>query len=134
MAVNNFNPAYNFVRGYTCAADIAANVIVKISSNEAVALATAATDAVMGVTVTANGGAGRFLDVAYGGQAQVLCGGSFTAGAPLVADGAGLAVGITPVAGAGGATVNKIIGYALTDGAAGQLAILRLEPGAVVIS
>jgi hypothetical protein len=133
MAVNNFNPAYNFVRGYTCAADIAANVIVKISTNEVVALATAATDAVMGVTVTANGGAGRFLDVAYGGQAQVLCGGSFTAGAPLVADGAGLAVGITPVATAG-TVVNKIIGYALTDGASGQLAILRLEPGAVVIS
>jgi hypothetical protein len=133
MAVNNFNPAYNFVRGYTCAADIAANVIVKISTNEVVALATAATDAVMGVTVTANGGAGRFLDVAYGGQAQVLCGGSFTAGAPLVADGAGLAVGITPLA-AAGTVVNKIIGYALTDGASGQLAILRLEPGAVVIS
>ena len=133
MAVNNFNPAYNFARGYTCAADIAANVIVKISSNEAVALATAATDAVMGVTVSANGGAGRFLDVAYGGQAQVLCGGSFTAGAPLVADGSGFAVGITPVA-SGGTVVNKIIGYALTDGASGQLAIVRLEPGAVVIS
>lgn len=133
MAVNNFNPAYNFVRGYTCATDIVANVIVKISSNEAVALATAATDAVMGVTVTGNGGAGRFLDVAYGGQAQVICGGPFTAGAPLVADGTGFAVGITPVA-AGGAVVNKIIGYALTDGAVGQLAIVRLEPGAVVIS
>lgn len=133
MAVNNFNPAYNFIRGYTAAADLAAGLIVKISSNEAVALATAATDAVMGVIVTGNGGANRFLDVAYGGQAQVLCGGSFSAGAALVADGTGAAVGITPAA-AGGTVVNRIIGYALTDGASGQYAIVRLEPGAIVVS
>lgn len=135
MNNNVNNPPLGFVRGYTSAADLPANVIVKAGSspNTNVALATAATDAVCGVTLTANGGANRYLDVQFSGEAQVICGGIFAAGAALVSDGTGFAVGITPVA-TGGTVVNRIIGYAVTAGAVGQIAIVRLAPGDIVVS
>ncbi len=82
-----------------------------------VALATAATDALMGTTGQLGAASGERVDVDLGGMPEVELGGTVAAGDPLTADANGKAVKAVPAAGAN----VRIIGFSDTSGTAGAV-------------
>ena len=82
-----------------------------------VALATAATDALMGTTGQLGAAIGERVDVDLGGMPEVELGGTVAAGDPLTADANGKAVKAIPAAGAN----VRIIGFSDTSGTAGAV-------------
>lgn len=89
------------------------------------ALATAATDALTGVTQQLGSDlAGDRVDVCHGGLPEVTYGGNVTRGARLTSDAQGRAVVAAPAAGAN----VSIIGIALTAGAVGDIQPIIYAP------
>ncbi|MFB2553345.1 hypothetical protein [Ensifer soli] len=100
--------------------------LVKFTSNDGeVALATAATDLVIGVTDFPNGAvSGGRVDVVMFGPTEVDVGGTITPGAYFVADANGKAVAAAPATG-----VNNNVGGRLSvNGADGDIARCFVNP------
>lgn len=130
MSANAFVPVSQLTRQYFADAIIPFGTIVKFdSADDKVAAASAATDAVLGVVSTANAATFSQVDVAYGGEALVIAGGSITRGQPVVSDGSGHAVAITP----GNTTANRILGYAHESGESGQFITVLVMPSVVLV-
>lgn len=130
MAANAYVQVPQLTRQYFADAIIPFGTIVKFDSDDnKVAAASAATDVVLGVVCTANAATFSPVDVAYGGEALVIAGGSITRGAPVVSDGSGNAVAITP----GNTTVNRILGYAHESGDSGQFITVLVMPSVVLV-
>lgn len=110
---------------FKAAADIEARRIVKIQATDDVATATAVADPIIGVTGSLGALAGKTADVILSGVAEVTYGGAVAHGDPLRADAAGKAVKATPAAG----TNNRIVGFALVDGAADDIGSVLIAPG-----
>ncbi|BBL73668.1 hypothetical protein MishRS11D_07660 [Methylomagnum ishizawai] len=109
-------------KNHTADAAIGAHRIVKAgSADRYVATATAATDALMGVSEYGCTAAGDGVDIIQSGIAEVYYGGTVTRGAPLTADGDGAAV----AAGEG----DRVIGYAVIAGVAGDIGEVLVIPG-----
>ena len=111
---------------YTAAAAIPKHRIVKHGATDReVTLATAATDACIGVSHEISANQGERLDVWHVGIVLVEAGAAIARGAPVASDGTGR--GITAAPGAG---VNaRVIGFALeAAGAAGDLVRVLLAP------
>lgn len=92
------------------------NSIVKVTTGQKVALASAVSDAVIGVAEY-TAAAGETVSVQVTGVARVKAGGVIAAGDPITTDASAQAVKAAPAAG----TNNVVIGRALSAAASGDL-------------
>lgn len=114
-------------RNYLAPAAIAAYRIAKHGAADGeVAQATAATEALMGVTNSLAIAAGERVDLVKSGLADVEYGGNVTRGDPLTADADGKAVTAT-VAG------SRLIGFAELSGASGDIGVVHISPGTLAL-
>lgn len=98
------------------------------AADDTVVLATAATDAVIGVTGELGAAQGEQVDVHLTDIAEVVLGGNVTRGVTFVtADANGAAVACNPAAGAQA----RFGGMALATGAAGDFAPILLQRGVI---
>lgn len=114
---------------YVADAAIPINRLVKFGTGDRnVALATAATDAIIGPVNETAIALGERADVVRVGIAWVECGAAVPRGSPITADAVGRAVVAAPLAGIN----NRIIGFAdETATAAGDVIRFVIEPGLV---
>ena len=116
----------NFTKNYVAEGAIAAYRIVKRgSSDDQVAPAAAATDAVFGVCDALGAADTERVDIHQGGQPDVEYGGTVTRGDALVSDANGKAVKAAPAAGAN----VRIIGFAAVSAVAGDIGPMDYAPG-----
>ncbi|SOC41572.1 hypothetical protein SAMN05892877_10910 [Rhizobium subbaraonis] len=117
------------VKNFVAAAAIGHRRLVKFTANDGeVALATAATDLIAGVTDFPGGAeAGDRIDVVLFGQAEVVAGGTIAAGALFTAGAAGAAVAAAPAAGANGSTA----GMVLTGAVSGDIVRALINRGSI---
>lgn len=129
MTAMGTSPNPGLVKTFTTgAAAVAAYTIVAHGDAAGTVVgASAAGDAMFGVTQQLGAGAGQRVDVCLGGLPEVLCGGAVAAGDPLTADAESRAVKAAP---APGAQV-RIIGFAMMDAVAGDIVPFQFAPGAV---
>lgn len=112
-----------FIKSYRADAAVAKHRIVKAGAADgSIAQAAAAGDALMGVADSLGGTTGQIMDVVCGGYATVQYGGTVTRGAALTADAQGRAI-VTTTAG------NRLIGFAVTAGAVGDLGTVHVQLG-----
>jgi hypothetical protein len=102
---------------------------VKFTANDGeVALATAATDKIAGVTDFPSGAAsGERIDVVMFGPAEVVAGGAITPGALITAGAAGVAVAAAPSAGTSVTTG----GFSMVGAASGDFVPVFVQRGAL---
>jgi Iap family predicted aminopeptidase len=103
---------------YVADGDIPARAIVKAGSAEGtVAVATAATDAIIGVSERLDAADGDRVDVIHTGIAEIKLGGAVTYGDFLTAGALGVAVSAAPAAGVNA----RIAGMTLSSGVSGDI-------------
>lgn len=95
------------------------------SADGTCALATAATEALIGITPDVGANDGGRVDVTLLGIELCTAGGSFVAGDPLTANADGYAIKAVPGVGA----VVEVVGYARESGEAGQIVPVLLQRG-----
>ncbi|WP_411037628.1 hypothetical protein [Shinella sp. BYT-45] len=102
------------VKNFVASGAVGHRRLVKFTANDGeVALATAATDLIAGVTDFPGGAeSGQRIDVVLFGPAEVVCGGTIAPGAAITAGAGGAAVAAAPAAGA-----NNVTGGFLLQGA-----------------
>lgn len=112
---------------YLADAAIPINRLVKLGSGDrAVALAAAATDAILGVVNETSPALGERVDVVRVGIAWAEAGAAIARGAPLTADAIGRAVTAAPAVGVN----NRIVGFADEAAtAAGDVIRIQVNPG-----
>lgn len=116
------------IKNYKAGADIDRYLIVKFGGDdETVVPAAAATDNLIGIGQETDVKSGDHIDVSHGLVHQVRAGGSISAGGPLTSDSAGKAVAAAPA----NDTNMNIIGWALSDGADGDIIPLIVAPGQI---
>ncbi len=96
----------------------------EVSTTSRVALATANTDALIGVFTGIVNAAGDMTDVVMDGVTLIELGGTVTTGAPLTADASGRAIVAVPVV----STTVRVIGFAIEPGVIGDLARVMIVP------
>lgn len=102
-------------------------IVAPGTNDNAVEQASAASDSLLGTTDELGKQSNGRVDVCLGGLPEVECGGAVTFGAPLTADADGKAV-------AASATGQRIIGYALTGGTAGDIIPYIFAPGVLAVA
>lgn len=108
----------DLVRNYNAAADIGANLIVKVGANDGEVLpAAASTDDLLGVSTNIAVSNGEPCDVMHNGAADVKLGGAVARGKFVTSDANGQGVQAAPAAG----TNAQVVGKALISGAAGDI-------------
>lgn len=114
---------------YVADAAIPINRLVKFGAGDRnVALAVAATDAIIGAVNEVSVVLGERVDVVRVGIAWVECGAAVPRGSPITADAVGRAVVAAPAVGVN----NRIIGFADESGlAAGDVIRFMIEPGSI---
>lgn len=113
------------IKTYTAQGAIGGRRIVKYGSADRTAvLASAATDAIMGVSERLDAADGEPVDVIKSGLAEIVYGGVVTRGDPLTSDADGAAVKAAPAAG----TNNRIVGWAEVSGVAGDFGLVNIAP------
>lgn len=116
------------IKNYTAGAAIAAATIVRLSAAETVVAASAATDAIIGVTGDVNPVAGERVDVTMEGIVFCVAGAAVALGALLTSDASGRAVTAAPATGVN----NRVIGFAIESAvAAGDIIRVMLSPGSI---
>lgn len=118
----------NLTKAYKAAVQIAPYLLVKFTGNPGeVTPGAAAADKLVGVSVpTVTVPAGQRVDVVHEGITEVKIGvGGCAAGDPITSDATGQGVIAAPGAG----TNNRIIGYALLAGVAGDVVPVTLSLG-----
>lgn len=104
---------------------IAGYLIIKHgTADNTAALATAATDKLIGVNEALNKDAGEMVDYPTAGTGQVRLGGNVTRGDPITADAASKGVTAAPAAGAN----VRIIGFALQSGVLNDVIDYQIAP------
>ena len=115
-------------RNYLAATLIGAFLIAKHSANDGeVAQASAATDALMGVTDGVAPAAGERVDIVKSGLADVTYGGNVAKGDPLTSNADGKAIKAT-VAG------SRLIGYAEVAGVSGDIGLVHIALGTLALA
>lgn len=108
---------------YLADAAVGANLIVKYGAADgSCALATAATDALLGVSDGLAKLTGEMVDVHIGEIGEVRLGGTVTRGAALTANGSSKAISTTTVG-------NRIIGFAEQSGVLDDIVRYQRAPG-----
>jgi hypothetical protein len=110
------------------AAAISGYLIVKAAAGGAVSVASAATDSLIGASGSMGAPASGMVDVDMAGISEVRLGGNVVFGDPLTSDADGKAIKAVPVAG----SIVRIIGFALSEGAADDIAPYHIAPGVLV--
>lgn len=114
------------IKTFLATAAIAPHRIVKFGADDDhVTLASAATDALFGVTELGADAAEDKVDVVLTGACHVEYGGAVTRGDPLTADADGKAIVAAPAAGSN----VRIVGHAAESGVAGDVGSLTLDRG-----
>lgn len=113
-------------RSYDAAGALPPRRIVKFTGDEAVNLATSATDLAIGVTTDVAAASGERVDVYRSGPVEVEVGGNIARGADITADANGKAVQAAPAAGASCRIVGGGGSRAYT---AGDIGLFWLFPG-----
>jgi len=109
---------------YAAAGDIPARVLVKYGGNDGeAALATSASDALLGVSSELARTSGQHVDVIRSGVTPVLYGATVARGAALTANSSGAAIPAK--------ANDQIIGYAEISGAAGDIGSIYVQRGAL---
>lgn len=123
------SPNPGLFKTFAASGPVAPYTIVALdgSASGAVAAANDASDRLVGVTQQLGADIGERLDVCLGGLPEVRFGAAVSAGAPLTADAAGLAVEAAPAAG----VQARIIGFALMDAVAGDIVPFQFAPGVI---
>ena len=104
------------------AADIAPRRIVKLTADNSVSPAAAATDVLYGVSISPNTRTtGNRVDIVLNGTVDIELGGTVTAGARVTADANGKAVAASGT--------NRIIGIAEIAGVSGDFVPVSVSPG-----
>ena len=116
-----------FTKSFTASGAIGHRRLVKFTGTDGVvALATAATDLIAGVTDYPSGAAdGERIDVILLGPAEVVAGGNISAGASITAGAAGAAVAAAPATGAN----NVLAGIVLVGAASGDFVKAVIQRG-----
>lgn len=118
------NPGLTKTR--TAGGAIAGRRIVKHGASDgAVLQASAATDALIGVSERLTVASGERVDIVLSGLVEVDYGGNVTRGGPLTADANGKAIAAAPAAGA----TMRIIGFADVSGVSGDIGQVLIAPG-----
>ena len=113
-----------FVRSYTADGAIGANLIVKPGGSDGtMALATGATDALMGVLLELDAADGDRIDIVRDGIADILYGGDIAMGDPLTSDSQGRAIAAT--------LGQNVIGNAEVSGSLGDIGQVMVVPSAL---
>ena len=113
-------------KSFIAGADIPRATVVKHGDSDGkVTKATAATDALLGVTAELDVKQGEPVDVHVMGIVEVQYGGTVESGGVLTVNNAGQAVSI----GENPASKTRILGVAMTAGAAGEIGAVLLSPG-----
>jgi hypothetical protein len=118
-----------FTKTFTAVGAIAAYTLVKpsgVNDGEA-APAAAATDAVFGISQNVDVADGQQVDVVLDDSANLLLGGTVAAFDPITSDANAKGVKAAPAAGVN----NRIVGYALTSGVAGDIIPVLIKQGYV---
>lgn len=97
------------------------------TEDNSAALATAATDLLVGTNDSLDKAIGELIDSPTAGTGQVKLGGNVTRGQPITADAASKGVFANPAAGVN----NRIIGFALQSGVADDVIDYHIAPGYV---
>jgi hypothetical protein len=113
------------IKSFRVAAALAGFLICKASADKKVALATAATDPLLGVSGAMGAPAEGVVDIDQAGWSEVRCGGNVSFGDPLTANAASKAIKAVPVAG----QIVRIIGFAMSDGSADDIIPYNIAPG-----
>jgi hypothetical protein len=121
------NPGFS--KSYIAATAVAAYTIVKPSgvNDGEVVPAAAATDAVLGVAQNVDVAQGQLVDVVHEDSANVKLGGTVAFGDPITSDANAKGVKANPGAG----TNNRIIGFALASGVAGDIIPVAIHLGSL---
>lgn len=115
-------------KNYSAGAAIAPFAIVRFSAAETVVTASAATDALIGVTSDVGPASGERVDVIMEGITYCVAGAAVAQGALLTSDASGRAVTAAPAVGVN----NRTIGFAVEAAvAAGDVIRIMLSPGSV---
>ena len=113
------------IKNFQADGDVGAYLLLKPGSDDnQVAVAAAATDALIGASTFVAAKDGAPCDAVLGGIADVYCGDDVAFGDPITSDADGKAVKAAPVAGANA----RLAGVALCAGAAGDLIQVLLSP------
>jgi hypothetical protein len=115
------------IANFDVGAAVAGNRIVKLSADATVVQASAATDALIGVSDPNGAASGERLDVTLTGMAEIVLGGTVTRGALITADANGKGVAAAPSSGAN----NRVVGVALVSGVSGDVIDVLLSQGSV---
>jgi hypothetical protein len=117
------------VKSFIAATVLAHARFVKAGANDGeVALATASTDAIIGVVDYPAGAAiGERVDVVLFGEAEVIVGGTITPGAYITADANGAAIAAAPAAGVNARTG----GMLLVNAVSGDIARALILPNRI---
>lgn len=111
-------------KGFRALVAIAGYLILKPGAG-GVTLATAPTDALIGAAGSMGAPQGGMVDIDMTGWSEVRLGGDVSTGDPLTVNAASKAVKAVPTA----STVVRIIGYAMSDGAADDVISYQIAPG-----
>ncbi len=103
---------------------IAGHLVLK-SATGGVALATAATDPLIGAAGSMGAPQDGMVDIDMVGFSEVRLGGDVTAGDPLTANAASKAIKAVPTS----AAAVRIIGFAMSDGVADDIITYHVAPG-----
>ena len=115
-------------KSYNAEAAVPANRIVRFGAADyGVVLASAATDALVGVSTEIAADPNERIDVIHQGIADVQLGGTVTRGALITSNATGQGVAAAPAAGAN----NRYIGTALIAGVSGDIIPVLLNPGSI---
>lgn len=115
-------------KSFTAEAAVSPYRIVKFGTgDDKVIQAAAVSDAMFGVANNLGGDIGKRCDVIMEGTAEVEYGGTITRGQPLTSDANGKAAASAPAAGIN----NRIIGFALVSGVAGDIGSVQLSPSQI---
>lgn len=115
------------IKAFRAAGAIPARALVKLSADDAVVVATAVGDAIIGVSGELDTADGEICDVQLSGIAEVKLGGNVTRGDFITAAAAGEGVTAAPAAG----TNNNVLGRAFASGVDGDIVAVLLAPGRI---
>ena len=121
-------PNPTLTKSFVAGAAITKRRLVKFGSADGEVLhAAAVSDAICGIAAELDVTAGRRVDVHVTGIAEAEYGGTITRGDAVTADASGRAVAASPSSGAN----NRIAGFAMVSGVAGDIGTVLLAPGRI---
>ena len=120
---------HGFYKGIRAITAIAPFLIVKAVAG-GVAVASAATDPLIGTSDSLGCAVDKMLDVAMGNQPDVTAGGAITFGDELTSDAQGRAIKAVPVTG----VITRTIGFAMSDANLGDIFPYHYAPGTIAKS